>query len=383
MLRFVKYVCNHGNYKPKNNFIYISRIYIKGINMTDIANIKRLAADLAAKLDKVDGEDGKITADTWKKCPVVNWGAKDNVNNNISIFSARKSIEHYIKKELKNPEMSLEDIEELWQGDVLDLTKQKEEPEKPESTQRTEIIPNSVVQKISQEISRGIEQKRDAIVVDNRNAEMIASVGKAEKHNISIPQTQKTIIVNGMYEKWSKKFNNSPLTKEFYSKLYDVIKTLNCSVSDIDYDKSVYKSKTEQTMDQVIAILAGESKLNPKAKDGKYHGLFQLKTPGLIDIKRYAVKHPEVPGMKNINQNANIKDFWNMPGEAQLDYLVAHINNAKIYSKIKSNEKITPAQMWAMIKFPFEGKASSDTTAQKANAIKAVFKNSNIQYGIA
>ncbi len=351
--------------------------------MTDIANIKRLAADLAAKLDKADGEDGKITSDIWKRCPVINWGAKDNVNESISIFSAKKSIDHYIKRELKNPKNTLADIEKQWQGDVLNLTKQKKEPAKSESNKKTKMIPKDVIQKISQEISRGIEQKRDVLSVNNSNAEMIASVGKAEKHNISIPQTQKTIIVNGMYAKWSKIFTNSPLTREFYSKLYDVVKVLNCSISDSEYDSSVYKSKDEQTMDQVIAILAGESKLNPKAKDGKYHGLFQLKTPGLIDIKRYAVKHPEVPGMKNINQNANIKDFWNMPGEAQLDYLVAHINNAKIYSKIKSNEKITPAQMWAMIKFPFEGKASSDTTAQKANAIKAVFKNSNIQYGIA
>ena len=188
-------------------------------------------------------------------------------------------------------------------------------------------------------------------------------------------------ICSKMFKKWSSKFKNSPLTESFYLKLYDVIDTLNVEIPESDWDRENYSSPKEQAMDEVIAIFAGESQLNPRSKKGIYNGLFQLATPGLTEAKRWAKKNPEVPGMKNISDSMTINKFRNSSGELQLDYLVAYIGKCKEYSKIGKDEKITPGQLWAMIKYPFKGK-NNKLVQQKTDSIANVFNNSKIQQGI-
>ena len=188
-------------------------------------------------------------------------------------------------------------------------------------------------------------------------------------------------ICSKMFKKWGSKFKNSPLTESFYLKLYDVIETLNVEIPESDWDRENYSSPKEQAMDEVIAIFAGESKLNPRSKNGIYNGLFQLANAGLTEAKRWAKKNPDVQGMKNISNSMTITKFRNSSGELQLDYLVAYIGKCKEYSKIGKDEKITPGQLWAMIKYPFKGK-NNKLVQQKTDSISNVFKNSNIEQGI-
>ena len=188
-------------------------------------------------------------------------------------------------------------------------------------------------------------------------------------------------ICSKMFKKWGSKFKNSPLTESFYLKLYDVIETLNVEIPKSDWDRENYSSPKEQAMDEVIAIFAGESKLNPRSKNGIYNGLFQLANAGLTEAKRWAKKNPDVQGMKNISNSMTITKFRNSSGELQLDYLVAYIGKCKEYSKIGKDEKITPGQLWAMIKYPFKGK-NNKLVQQKIDSIANVFNNSKIQQGI-
>ena len=51
------------------------------------SNIKTLAMQIAQKLDKKDGQDNNITADTWKKYAITEYGAREGgVKTQISIF---------------------------------------------------------------------------------------------------------------------------------------------------------------------------------------------------------------------------------------------------------------------------------------------------------
>lgn len=214
----------------------------------------------------------------------------------------------------------------------------------------------------------------DISVFETDSIELVNPRKEAEK----LAAQQKAEICQNLYEKWSGKFKNSPLKQEFYEKLYDVIDVLKVSVS--DWNKEEYTSPKEQAMDEVCAILAGESALNPQTENGIYKGLFQLASLGLVDAKKWAQENKDVPGMKNINPKLTIKQFQKLDGEAQLDYLIAYIGKSKEYSKIGADEQITPGQLWAMIKYPFKGKNKGLINA-KTDSIQNVFKNSKIAHG--
>ncbi len=248
---------------------------------------------------------------------------------------------------------------------------------------------------MEQDIKRTLEQPNDATAVNRTISpkQAIPMLGNEDKGThkleakIKLKLKQdilKNKVVNNMYKKWSSaaQLKDSPLKKEFYDKLYDVIKVLNCTIPDTDWNRNTYNTKEEQVMDEVIAILAGESNLNPKQDSNPpFIGLFQLKNCGLVEIKAWAKKHPDFYGMNNINQNLSMSGFKKISGEEQLDYLVAFIGKTKEYSKIKENEFITPAQLWAMIKGPFDGKNNNKVTA-KISAINKVFKAKNISRGV-
>ena len=329
--------------------------------------VKQQAKKIAEELDAHDGKDGLIKAETWKEYAVNKWGGKGNVKDCISVFNAINSIKYYIKKEVNNTNQSASEIGDKWYSDILNLENNNSKTNaKLAAEKEKQLIP--------------LIEHTDALYVNNTN-EVIA----CKTENIKIytagdidPQQEK--IVSDMYEKWSGIFKNSPLDKDFFDKLYNVIKELNCEIKDSDYNPAYYESKTEQTMDEVIAIMAGESKLNPKSKNGQYRGLFQLAAPGLKDLKKWAAKNKDFFGMKNI-KDININEFAMLSGAEQLDYLVAYIGKAKEYSRIQKNASITPGQLWAMIKYPFKGQQNSSITAQKSKAIKKVFINSQVQQG--
>lgn len=230
---------------------------------------------------------------------------------------------------------------------------------------------------------------------------------KCVPEKIYKPLTKQEII-NGLANKWSKKFPQSPLKQDFYNKLYDVaIKKMNCMIADEDFRPDLYDSKEEQTMDEVIAVLAGESQLNPESikvaydknpKTGKvkqiiYYGLFQMNEQSLSDAKalvetssgvslqrRLAKEGIKQKDLQKINPNLEISKFVKLSGIEQLDYLLAHITNSKCYSKL-AGKKITPAQFWTMIKLPFQGQNSKEVST-KSRAIENVFNGNGVKKGI-
>ncbi len=196
-----------------------------------------------------------------------------------------------------------------------------------------------------------------------------------------------------MKAKWSNVFKNSPLSETFYSKLYDVLDTLKVKVSDKSWDKANYTSPKEQAMDEVLAMLAGEAKLNPKTigyvgKTPTFFGLFQLSKEGLSSAKKWAKEHPEVAGMARINQNMTLQNFQKLKGEEQLDYLVAYIGASKEASKISKDESVSPAKLWSMVKLPNLNENDpkkrarrQKTIIQKQDSIVKVFTNNRIPRG--
>lgn len=219
--------------------------------------------------------------------------------------------------------------------------------------------------------------KADVTPVDGVTKKQVNSASKAEDN----ANYSKEEICRKMCAKWNAKFKNTSLNQGFYEKLYDVIDVLHVKIPESKLDRKNYSSEKEQAMDEILAIFAGESRLNPACKKGIYNGLFQLATPGLIDAKLWAKKNPDVPGMKNISKGMTISKFRNSSGQLQLDYLVAYIGKCKEYSKIGKNESISPGQLWAMIKYPFKGR-NKRLIEQKTDSISNVFKNSKVDQGI-
>lgn len=188
-------------------------------------------------------------------------------------------------------------------------------------------------------------------------------------------------IIMKLSAKWSKIFSKSPLKLDFYEKLYDIIDTLHCSIKESNFNAAKYSSLKEQTMDEVIAIFAGEAQLNPKCVNRIYYGLFQLGASGLQSAKSWAKRNSEIREIKNITNNITISQFGQLSGSKQLDYLVAYIGQCKEYSHIAKDESITPAQLWSMIKYPSKGKDARLTKA-KSDSIKRVFNNNKVPYGL-
>lgn len=222
--------------------------------------------------------------------------------------------------------------------------------------------------------------KQDKTYVASQIPLQAQSVENIEKRKNVIKA--KNEITQKLYEKWHSKWPSSPLTQSFFEKLYYVIDILNIEVPESNWNKEKYESAKEQAMDEVLAIFAGEAQLNPSTQKGTtYYGLFQLGKGGLTDLKKYAKAHPDEPGMNNISSSMTLNKFAKISGEEQLDYLIAYIGKCKEYSKIGKDEAITPAQLWAMIKWPFKGN-DKDIINEKTNSITQVFTKNKVEHGI-
>lgn len=308
-----------------------------------MTTVRNFAQKIARTMDNIDGSDNRIESETWKTHAVAKMGAKDNVQRFISIYTASRSIEYYINRESRNTGETVSNIGTKWYGDLVSFT-----------------------------------ETPDAVKVDNSKNTIAANNEKAEKRDI-IKTAQKEQIVSKMHEKWSAKYKNSNLGKQFYAKLYEVIKQINCEIDDKDFDPKHYSSKEEQTMDEVIAVIAGESSLNSKARYYIYRGIFQLDSDSLKTVKAIA-KDKKLPG---VDQKITLSGFANLSGEKQLDYLVAHVAYGRMRSGISEKEKISPQQLWAMIKKPKYGQKHSDLTQEKSKAINKIFNKNKIERGIA
>ena len=235
---------------------------------------------------------------------------------------------------------------------------------------------------------------RDATYVASPDIADVFVMKKAsDKENVKEVDLQE--ITLKMSKKWCKVFKDSPLSQKFFEKLCDVIKILNVKVPEKDWNQKVYSSPEEQAIDEIIAVFAGESRLNPRTIGkvrgrNSFYGLFQISQKGLTTAKHWAKEHPEIPGMKNIKQNMTLSAFRNLKGEEQLDYLVAYIGASRDASKISQDEELSPAKLWSMIKLPnldennpAKKARRNRTIAQKQDSIQAIFRNNKIPYGIA
>lgn len=200
-------------------------------------------------------------------------------------------------------------------------------------------------------------------------------------------------VCKKMQEKWCGTFKNTSLKLEFFLKLYDVIDILNIKINDKDWDKNHYSSQKEQAMDEMLAMFAGESQLNPNKigyvkKVPTFFGLFQLSQDGLKAAKKWATEHPEVSGMDGVSQNMTLNKFKNLKGEQQLDYFVAYTCESKSASQISDKENLSPAKIWSMVKFPHLNETipqrrerREKNTEQKRDSIQNVFKDNKIPRG--
>lgn len=221
---------------------------------------------------------------------------------------------------------------------------------------------------------------------DNEKVEQSDSVLKG--------QLQKSEICEKMYKKWSLKFKAPSINQAFFEKLYDTLDVLKVEITEDDWDKENYSSPKEEAFDKVIAVLVGESKLNPQTvgyvnKRATFYGLFQLSSGGLKAAKQWASKHKDVAGMNNIKTSMTIEKFKTLSGVEQLDYLVAYIGASRDGSKIDYDEKLSPAKLWSMIKLPnldenvpAKLKRRNRTIVQKADSIKRIFVANKIPFGI-
>jgi hypothetical protein len=331
---------------------------MKKFDIDTNAIARQQAARIALKLDQSDGQDHFISKDTWKYA-MEKYGAK-KINIRISVFNAEKSIAVYIKRELEKNGGDARTIGEKWYNELVEFT------EKGSNSHKN--IPIEQVQK-----------KPPQRTLAPKAADLKADSGKNIKSQpAKVKPAEKEVIVAKMYEKWSSNFKNSNLDINFYNKLYDFIKLVHCEIDDEAFDSKNYSSKEEQTMDEVIAVLAGESSLNSKAKYYIYRGIFQLDAASLTTVKKMGEKY-DLPG---INQDINLAQFANLSGEKQLDYLIGHLTYAKIRSGILSTERITPQQLWAMIKLPNRGQRYNNLVQQKSRCINKIFDANNIKRGI-
>lgn len=175
--------------------------------------------------------------------------------------------------------------------------------------------------------------------------------------------SEKTVktIADSWADKWGISNTNGEFTR-FVRKVYDIAQELNITKLNGKRD-SRFPNKEDQIVDEILAIFAGESSFNPKAVNSNlYYGIFQFSE---ISMKDCAQQNKlKEKGLKRLS----MAEFRKLPRIKQLDYFVAHINLAKMYSRI-GNKPISAAQAWAMVKGPFNG--------QKLKAIKA--KSDSIQ----
>lgn len=257
-------------------------------------------------------------------------------------------------------------------------------------------------QKFKDFITQSLSNFKPLRYVAEQDATYVAPRPNSEENSISLnPDTNlygsttiKAITCKKMQSKWSKTFKNSPLKENFFLKLYDLIKLLNIKISKKNFDKKHYSSQEEQAMDELIAMFAGESQLNPQKVGnvkGKptFYGLFQLSQEGLNAAKKWAKNHPNFSGMSNIKQNMTLQNFRQLSGEKQLDYLVAYIGSSRDASNIPENESLSPAKLWSMVKLPNlnenipQKKARRiKTITQKQDSIARIFSQNSIPRGI-
>ena len=128
--------------------------------------------------------------------------------------------------------------------------------------------------------------------------------------------------------------------RRFIKKLYSVCKELNITTTNNGkHDTTRYKTKEDQIVDEMMAIFANESKLNPnetlKTKNETYRGLIQLGNTTYAEMKE---------------RNPAVRPLGTTLTE-QLDNMVDYFKHYKTMLNIP-DLKLNPKRVGAMIKYP-------------------------------
>ena len=178
------------------------------------------------------------------------------------------------------------------------------------------------------------------------------------RSEFSTPHKEPVMDTQRMHEYWnnSKIYPKYNLSPNFYTHLQDTCKQMNCIIPEKDFNPEKFASREEQTVYEMSAIFAREAEMNSKTvktvKNTSYYGLWQASSDATTTIREELARE-EKPSLKNITP----KGMLSITPEKQLDYLNVYIKACKRrFSKIPEGEPISPAQVWAMIQYPFKGK---------------------------
>lgn len=145
----------------------------------------------------------------------------------------------------------------------------------------------------------------------------------------TILETDKNSISQELHDSWTKVFPN--LSQEFFDEITAMSKRLNCNPEDL------------------AALMFNESRFNPKADGGKYHGLIQMDNTALKTVTAYAFKTQG----KNckLDKNITMEKYINLPREEQLKYAEAYLQ-FRIDEKKLTGKKLSGGELWTLIKSP-------------------------------
>lgn len=132
-----------------------------------------------------------------------------------------------------------------------------------------------------------------------------------------------------LYESWSNVVPD--LSQEFFDKITEISKELKCKPEDF------------------AALMFNESRFNPRADGGKYHGLIQMDITALKTVTKYAF---DSQGENcKLDKNITMEKYINLPREEQLKYAEAYLK-FRIDEKHLNGKKLSGGQLWTLIKRP-------------------------------
>ncbi len=297
------------------------------------------------KLDESDGKkDNKISASVWNQFAKICGGnaVKESINNNDAI----RSIGIYLERATADTKKKI--------AQFLGLNNQNNNQNQGVNRNRNRsLMPDNTIP--NDEPGRVAKLGRNEVVAP-----------AVPVHNVSQSSGTKK-NAKAIADAWAETFGisnkNGEFTK-FVERLYDIAKQLNITKTNSgSWDKTTYPTKEDQIVDELMAVFAGESSFNPKAKNGGYRGIFQLDQMSLDSLNMS-------------NKVKSIDQFANLSRIQQLDYFVAHINLGRSYSKM-GNQPISSAEAWRLVKFPAYGNPSILKEPSKSKAIKTLAQKQN------
>lgn len=206
--------------------------------------------------------------------------------------------------------------------------------------------------------STGLSASEEAALQDGlqgaaEESEVIKGCG-VEKHSESAAKPEDTTAkeVKKLKDMWSPVAKG--ISDDFYKQIVEIAQRVKCD--------PVYLS----------IVLYQESKFNPRAKKGMYHGLGQMTQISLTDsLQNVKRKKLDI----DVNTSMSINSFAQLSRENQLPYIEAYIVNAKRLAGIGPNEKLEPGELYALFFLP--GYANKSVLASKTNPKTAKYYRSN------